>query len=70
MWVTVNYAYKNKKGKKTWGSHVVEYRIPNDIDERVLDELLKFEIHEKTGREVKRFTMILRSPDNMKRTEF
>lgn len=66
MRVSANYTYKNEEGKKSRGSHKLDYRISDDMEREVLDELLRHDIKEKTGRVVKKFTLILYAPDDVK----
>lgn len=67
MRVSANYTYKNDKGKKMRASHDLDCSVSREMDHEVLEELLRHDIKEKTGRKVKKFTLISRDPEHIKR---
>lgn len=67
MRVSANYTYKNQDGKKMRASHDLNCSVPKGIELGVLEDLLKHDIKEKTGRKVKKFTLISLEPEHIKR---
>lgn len=67
MRVSVNYTFKNEKGKKKRASHDLNCSVPKGMELGVLEDLLKHDIKEKTSRKVKKFTLISLVPEHIKR---
>lgn len=66
MSVSANYTYKNAEGKKKRASHDLDCSVSKEMDHDVLEDLLEHDIAEKTGRKVKKFTLISLDPENIK----